>query len=427
MATDCREKAYSILRNWKSGSYVFGVDCIGETGHLTACFGKNVLVVGNTGHTRDTVEAVLTSLRKENLTILSDGPIPGARPNSPKEDAYRIAEAIVRFRPDCVVAIGGGSTIDACKAAAVIAVSGQEIDAFFGNGKVSEYLKQTGKTLVPLVAVQTAASSGSHLTKYANITDTAAGQKKLIVDTAVVPVRQLFDYRTSCSMPPSVTVDGALDALAHTIESFWGTSEENYGKLMEICTTAVPLVLDFAKRAIDNPNDIEAREALGLATDLGGYAIMVGGTSGGHLTSFSLVDCISHGTACGLMNPYYGVFYSKAIQSQMRILHGLFREYGFIQDSTKEPEGRALSTVVAQAMMDFSASIGAPVKLTDIPSFKQEIHIPRALSAAKDPNLKMKLLNMPVPLSTDNIDPYMGPILLAACKGDLSKVREMDC
>ena len=427
MTTDCREKAYSILRNWKSGSYVFGVDCIGETGHMTACFGKNVLVVANTSHTRDTVEAVLTSLKKENLTILSDCPIPGARPNSPKEDAYRIAEAIVRFRPDCVVIIGGGSTIDACKAAAVIAASGQEIDVFFGNGKVSDHLKQTGKTLVPIVAVQTAASSGSHLTKYANITDTAAGQKKLIVDPAVVPVRQLFDYRTSCSMPPSVTVDGALDALAHTIESFWGASVEKYGKLMEICTTAVPLVLGSAKRAIDNPNDIEAREALGLATDLGGYAIMVGGTSGGHLTSFSLVDCISHGTACGLMNPYYGVFYSRAIQPQMHILYDLFREYGFISGSGPEPEGRTLSTAVAQAMMNFSASIGAPVKLTDIPSFKQEIHIPRALSAAKDPNLKMKLLNMPVPLSADNIDPYMGPILLAACKGDLSKVREMDC
>ena len=425
MTTDCRKKAYSILRNWKSGSYVFGVDCIGETGRLTACFGKNVLVVANTGHTRDTVEAVLSSLKKENLTILSDGPIPGARSNSPKDDAYRIAEAIARFRPDCIVAVGGGSTIDSCKAATVIAASGQEIDAFLGNGKVSEYLKQTGKTLVPLIAEQTAASSGSHLTKYANITYTEVGQKKLIVDPAVVPVRQLFDYRTTCSMPPSVTVDGALDALAHTIESFWGASEDKYDKLMEICITAVPLVLGFAKKAIENPDDIEAREALGLATDLGGYAIMVGGTSGGHLTSFSLVDCVSHGTACGLMNPYYGVFYSKAIQPQMHILYDQFKEYGFISGNEAEPEGRALSTAVAQAMMDFSASIGAPVRLTDIPSFKQEIHIPRALAAAKDPDLKMKLLNMPVPLSADDIDPYMGPILMAACSGDLSMIKEM--
>ena len=76
-------------------------------------------------------------------------------------------------------------------------------------------------------------------------------------------------------------------------------------------------------------------------------------------------------------------------------------------------------------MMDFSASIGAPVRLTDIPSFKQEIHIPRALAAAKDPDLKMKLLNMPVPLSADDIDPYMGPILMAACSGDLSMIKEM--
>ena len=62
---------------------------------------------------------------------------------------------------------------------------------------------------------------------------------------------------------------------------------------------------------------IEARTALGLATDLGGYAIMLGGTNGAHLTSFSLVDILSHGRACAIMNPYYTVFFAPAVEEPL--------------------------------------------------------------------------------------------------------------
>ncbi len=61
-----------------------------------------------------------------------------------------------------------------------------------------------------------------------------------------------------------------------------------------------------------------AREALCLATDLGGYAIMLGGTNGGHLTSFSLVDILTHGRACALMNPYYTVFFAPAVEGPLQ-------------------------------------------------------------------------------------------------------------
>jgi len=65
---------------------------------------------------------------------------------------------------------------------------------------------------------------------------------------------------------------------------------------------------------LDSQEDMDSRESLGLGTDLGGYAIMVGGTSGPHLTSFSLVDVLSHGRACAIMSPYYTVFFAPAIQ-----------------------------------------------------------------------------------------------------------------
>ncbi len=418
MIMDLKSKAGELLKAWKGPDYVFGLKCIGTIGQTVAGFGNRVLLVANTGHLQAVVDEIVSSLGKSGLEVV--GPIPGARPNSPKEDAYRVAEAITGCRPDCVLAVGGGSTIDVCKAASVLACLGDsvspDIETYFGAGKVSAFLEKTNRKLIPLVAVQTSASSGSHLTKYSNITDMQSGQKKLIVDMAVVPRKALSDYKTTCSMPSSVTIDGALDALSHTIESYWGAKPETYGKLEEICTTAVSLVLKYTLRAIKNPNDLEAREALGLATDLGGYAIMVGGTSGGHLTSFSLVDCTSHGTACGLMNPYYAVFYCDAIQRQLKVLYRVFAEYGFADKATEIPEGRDLALAVAGAMIGFSRSIGAPTKLTDLPLFRKDVHIPRALKAAKDPDLKTKLQNMPVPMTADDVDVYMKGILDAACE-----------
>src|SRR5690606_22016588 len=169
--------------------------------------------------------------------------------------------------------------------------------------------------------------------------------------------------------------------------------------------------------------NLEAREAIGLATDLGGYAIMIGGTSGAHLTSFSLVDIVAHGTACGIMNPYYAVYYGKAIQEQLKVVGSVFAAHGYIDADLSKLSGRDLSLAVAEGMVAFGKSIGAPTKLSDIKGFT-EGHITRALNAAKDPQLEMKLKNMPVPMTAADVDTYMAPILRAAATGDMSVIKE---
>jgi len=73
-------------------------------------------------------------------------------------------------------------------------------------------------------------------------------------------------------------------------------------------------------------------------------------------------------------------------------------------------------------MFALARSIGFPTRLADVPSFT-DAHITRALAAAKDPQLEMKLKNMPVPLTAGMIDEYMGPILQSAKTGDLSMIR----
>jgi len=79
---------------------------------------------------------------------------------------------------------------------------------------------------------------------------------------------------------------------------------------------------------------------------------------------------------------------------------------------------------VAEAMLEFAAKIGFPTRLSEVDGFSDE-HIERALTAAKNPQLRMKLENMPVPLTAEMVDDYMAPVLEAAREGDLSLVRNV--
>lgn len=419
------KRASSLLKEWKKDRYIFGLDVMPGLGELAAPFGKRVLVVSNYTYLKAVADSVISALKASGLTLLTETPVPDAKPNAPREDVYRIVTYILQHKPDCLVAVGGGSAIDACKAAAILATLGREvtpeIDHYFGTGVVTDALKTTGLKMLPVIAVQTSASSGAHLTKYANITDPVIGQKKLIVDDAITPVAALFDYQTTVSMPVSISIDGAQDAIAHTYEVFLGAKPNTYELTKELAETAISLVVEYAPRIVKDPHDLLAREALGLATDLGGYAIMVGGTSGAHLTSFSLVDLATHGTACGLMNPYYTVFFASAVQPQLKVMANLFQARGLMSKEETSMQGRELALAVAKTMMNFSRTIGAPVTLSELNGFNER-HVERILKAAKDPQLKMKLQNMPVPMTDEDVDLYMEPLIRAAITGDMSLI-----
>jgi alcohol dehydrogenase len=256
--------------------------------------------------------------------------IEGAKPNAPREDLHRITDSLVALDPNVIISFGGGSTIDATKAAEVLRTLGGEIDDYFGTRLVSKALEEHDMQLTPHLAVQTASSSSAHLTKYSNITDLKTGQKKLIVDEAIVPQRALFDYEVTFGAPVSLTIDGALDGVAHSLEVLYGAvGKPIYPQVVQVARESIGLVVEYLPRVLENPKNPIGRKALGLATDLGGYAIMLGGTNGGHLTSFSLVDILSHGRACAMMNPYYTVFFAPSIQEPLKVIGKIFESHGY--------------------------------------------------------------------------------------------------
>ena len=422
-----KEKAYNLLQQFRGNDYINGIEILDNVGKYVKVYGKNTLVIANTRNLSCVVDRVKRSLKRCGVEIAGNRIIQGAASNTPKEDVYRLEGYILDFNPDCIITIGGGSSIDAVKAANVLASVGKyscDIETYFGTGLVTDALKRSNSKLIPLIAIQTVASSGAHLTKYSNVTDPVEGQKKLIVDEAIIPKKSIFDYSVTKSMPLDLTIDGAFDGIAHNLEVFYGIDNKNYEKVKEMAVTGIELTVKYIPKLLKNLEDMEAREALGLATDLGAYAIMIGGTNGGHLTSFSLVDITSHGRACGIMNPYYTVFFAQAIEHKLKIIGEIFKKYGYIDEDLKKLHGKYLGIVVAKGMIKLAKEVKFPTTLSELDSFN-DFYIKRALKAAKNPQLDMKLKNMPIPLDTSLIDEYMGSILKAAKFGDFRLIKNL--
>ncbi|HZY43797.1 MAG TPA: iron-containing alcohol dehydrogenase [Anaerolineae bacterium] len=418
------DQARTLLRQFKGDTYLHGLHVLPQVGSVTAQEGKRAVLVRNTFTGSEVFTQTLkASLAAAGVQLL--GEVEGAAPNAPREDLFRITTALIDLQPDVLVSFGGGSTIDATKAAEVLRTLGGSIDDYFGTGLVTQALARGGKKLSPHVAIQTASSSAAHLTKYSNITDVSTGQKKLIVDNAIVPPRPVFDYSVTFDAPISLTSDGALDGISHSLEVLYSAvGKPEYATIEAVAAECIRLIVNYLPAVLNNPREPVGREALGLATDLGGYSIMLGGTNGAHLTSFSLVDLMSHGRACGLLNPYYTVFFAPAVQAPLKVVGQIYRDAGYTQADIDQLSGRDLGVAVAEAMIAFEQKIGLPTTLNEVPGFS-EAYIDRALTAARNPQLKMKLENMPVKLNAETIDEYMGSVLQAAKTGDLKLIKNV--
>ena len=419
-----KEIAQKLIREFKGDAYLSGVGVLSKVGERAAKNGNRAAFIRDAFPGSGTfLEVIRNSMRANNVEVAAE--IQGAGPNCPRDDLFRIAEEVKAADPNVIVSFGGGSTIDAGKASDVLRTLGGDIEEYFGTGEVQKALETKGASLSGHVAIQTAASSAAHLTKYSNITDVTTGQKKLIVDDAIVPSSPVFDYTVTYGSPKSLTMDGALDGIAHSLEVLYSAAgKENYAKIKEVASAGIRLVVKNLPAVIKDPTDTGARDAICLATDLGGYSIMLGGTNGGHLTSFSLVDILSHGRACAMMNPYYTVFFAPAIEDPLRLQAEIYSEAGLASSNIVNLKGRDLGVAVAEAMFALADKIGFPTRLEQVDGFTDS-HIKKALLAAKNPQLKMKLQNMPVPLTAEMIDEYMSPILEAAKTGDLTGIRNV--
>jgi alcohol dehydrogenase len=421
---DLKAKARRLIREFKGDSYVFGLGVIDRAGDVASRLGRRVLLVEDpAAGPSGMLTGIKASLEAAGLEVI--GECLGAAANAPVGDVERVRDEILAIGPDAAIGIGGGSALDALKGSIVLAALGGTCDDYFGVGKVSERLVETGKALLPMMAVQIAAASSAHLTKYANITNMETMQKKLFIDEAVVPPAAMFDYRATLSQPERLTKVGAFDGMCHLLEVYFGvpSSHPEAATLEGVARTGMELLVASLPGVVSEPSDEQLRQNIGLGTDLGGYAIMVGSTNGPHLNSFSMVDLMPHGQATALLLPYYTCFFAPAIPQKLIAIGAIYQEHGHIEkdvqlDALSGPE---LGKVVGQAMAALADSVGFPTTLIEVPGFSDE-HVERMLTAAKDPSLESKLKGMPISLTANSVDKYMGAVLEAARTGDFDLI-----
>lgn len=416
------ERAYAILKAWRKESYVVGADAFTRIGAIVAQSGRTVLVLYDPHVDKSIIEEILQSIHSasEHMYVI---PVPVDSHYAVREHIYRIESYILHHEVDSIVAVGSGGTIDIAKGAALMAAVGaslsNDIDQYFGVGKVSSALLQAQKNMVPIIAAQAAALSGTHISKYVNVLDPATGKKKLIVDEAVVPDYSVFDYRSLLHVPFETIVDGALDAIAHTVEVYFNIGTKINRILDDLVELVISLVFVNLPKLVIDKTDIVALEAIAAAADLGGYAIMLGGTSGAHLTSFSLADILPHGIASFLMNPYYIMSYRNKITPQLVTLEHILYSLGFITSLEQQTQKRAFA--VCKAFQGLLITLNLPTRLKDIQNFSEK-HVENIRQSFHDPQLAMKIENMPIHIPESLIDWYVEHVHTAAIEGRLDKV-----
>ncbi|MBR4254377.1 MAG: iron-containing alcohol dehydrogenase [Lentisphaeria bacterium] len=350
-------------------------------------------VIGGKSITKSGARADLTSMMLHydfESRIVCDIP---AEPDL--DDVARIREAIAQSASTEVVAIGGGSVLDAAKAAWAAHQSGLDVSDLFGSGKISE--KFPGKEFKRIIAIPTTAGTGSEVTPYANIVDRAAGVKRLIADKQVIPRMALIDPYYGRSMPESLTAATALDALTHNIESLLNISapETKFAR-NDLAVYGASLIRDNLPLVFRDPNDVNARERLCAAATIGGMQIAERPTSLPHLASFSFYGRIPHGIAAAMLLPPFWRYYlgKKAVAERTMLLAEVF--------PGKTPEE------IVDAVAAFIAEYAGVSSLSALPCFDAAMVDKIASDAGKNP---MKLASAPRPVALENAAGIISGIL----------------
>ncbi len=178
-----------------------------------------------------------------------------------------VEEALTEFKNnqcDFIIALGGGSCIDAAKAVAVQANNDEELIAYVGGKKEIQHQP------VPVVAIPTTAGTGSEVTDAMVITNTSLNIKMMIKQPLLMPQIAIVDPLLTLSAPKSLTVATGVDALTHAIEAF--ISRKAHAFTDDLALSAINHIVKNISRVYSNGDDVEARSKMALASMQAGVA-----------------------------------------------------------------------------------------------------------------------------------------------------------
>ncbi len=207
-------------------------------------------------------------------------------PDPPVDKVIEGVAAVLKTKAPCIIGVGGGSAIDTAKAIKKFAA---QFDADY-----SPYL----------IAIPTTSGTGSEVTRFAVITNPAAGRKYPLVDEELLPDEAILDEVLVKSVPASVTADTGMDVMTHAIEAYVSTQNNEFsGALAE---KAVEISGQFLIRSYSSCDDTHARRKMHIASCLAGLAFNSAslGLNHGMAHQLGARFHIPHGRANAILLPY---------------------------------------------------------------------------------------------------------------------------
>lgn len=272
----------------------------------------------------DRVREVLA--RRKNLVqieVFSD-----VEPNPSTDTVYKGTEVMANFKPDTVIAIGGGSAMDAAKGMWMF-YEHPDTSFFGAKQKFLDIRKRTYKIDKPektqFVCIPTTSGTGAEVTPFAVITDSETHVKYPLADYALTPDVAIIDPQFVLSVPASVTADTGMDVLTHAIESYVSVMASDYTRGLSL--QAIKLVFDYLEQSTNRP-DMESREKMHNASTMAGMAFANAFLGICHSIAHKIGGeyNIAHGRTNAILLPHIIRYNAKDPQK-----HAMFPKYDYFR------------------------------------------------------------------------------------------------
>lgn len=221
-------------------------------------------------------------------------------PNPELEVLDRATNSFRNEGIECIVALGGGSAIDAAKVLAVTIPCGisDPLVEMLRNGLDHEW-----KQHIPLIAIPTTSGTGAEVTPFATVWDKATQKKHSVVGESVCPTHAILDPELTVGLPADITLNTGLDTISHALESLWNKNRSSESS--EFAMQALGLAITALPVIQKHPDNLQMRSKMQQASMLAGLAISQTRTALAHSISYPLTIHfgVPHGLACSFTLP----------------------------------------------------------------------------------------------------------------------------
>jgi len=276
-------------------------------------------------------------------------------PNPTHTDIAKGIQFVGNTNIELVIALGGGSALDAGKALAILLKN---------PGSLDEYLKERKKITqkgIPVIAIPTTSGTASEVTSWATIWDMEKKQKFSMSHQWMFPEYAIVDPILTVTMPRSLTAMTGMDALTHAIESCWSRSSQPISDVFAF--RAIRLVRNNIQTACNDPKNMTARTNMSLASLFAGLAFNNTKTAACHSLSYPMTFHfgIPHGLAVSITLKEVIKYNNRVVPEKVRQIVGEF--------------GASSIENFQKILSELMVSIGLPIKLRDLKLKEEDLDL----------------------------------------------------